>query len=208
MNLPLGGLVPLSTVDWPGRLAAVIFTRGCPWRCPYCHNRHLQRPQGETLDAAEVLRQLERRAGFIDGAVFSGGEPTMHAGLAEAMASVRALGLECALHTGGAYPERLAEILERGLVSWVGMDVKAPFSRYAEITGRQDSGEKARRSLDLLAASGVEYELRTTVWPRVLDEGALLQLAADVGLHGRGRWVLQQCRLPGAGGGNREIHQA
>lgn len=193
--LPIGGLVPLSTVDWPGKLAAVLFLRGCPWDCPYCHNRHLRRPSGEVLDAAEVFNQLARRVGFIDGVVFSGGEPTMHAGLREAIERVRSLGLECALHTGGAYPERLAELLERRLISWVGLDIKAPFARYGEITGREDSGAKARRSLEVLAASGVAYELRTTVWPPVLDESTLRQLAADLEPFGRGRWVLQQCRL-------------
>lgn len=194
LQLPLGGLVPLSTVDWPGKLAAVLFTRGCPWSCPYCHNPHLRRPQGEALDGHWVFEQLARRVGFIDGVVFSGGEPTLHPGLAEAMEGLRDLGLECALHTSGSFPERLAQILDRRLVSWVGLDIKAPFARYPEITGREDSGRLARRSLELLAAAGIEYELRTTVWPEVLDEDALRRMAADLEPFGRGRWVLQQCR--------------
>ena len=144
--VPVGGITPLTTIDWPGRLAAVLFLRGCPWLCPYCHNPEFQKVAGQHYPWEKVLAFLEKRRGFLDGVVFSGGEPTLHPGLACTLEQVRALGFKIALHTAGAYPGRLDDILKRGLVDWVGFDVKAPLDDYPRITGRADSGHRARRS--------------------------------------------------------------
>ena len=119
MTLRVGGLTPLSTTDWPGMLAAVVFCQGCPWRCGYCHNPDLIPARGDhEIPWEDVLAFLRRRQGLLDGVVFSGGEPTAQAGLADAMREVRALGFKIGLHTGGMYPQRLAAVLP--LVDWVG----------------------------------------------------------------------------------------
>ena len=125
--LLIGGLLPFTTIDYPGCLAAVLFCQGCPWRCRYCHNRHLL-PQkgGSALPWQDVLALLERRQGLLDALVFSGGEATLQAALPEAMRRVRAMGFKVGLHTAGPYPERLRECLP--LLDWVGMDLKAPFA--------------------------------------------------------------------------------
>ncbi|HOX44064.1 MAG TPA: anaerobic ribonucleoside-triphosphate reductase activating protein [Myxococcota bacterium] len=198
--LPVGGLVPLSTVDWPDRLAAVVFLRGCPWACGYCHNpdlRQAARPGQAGPGWDQLLKLLALRQGLLDGVVFSGGEPTAHAALGDALAEVRALGFGTALHTGGAYPEALAGLLARGLVDWVGFDVKGPFGDYARITGREDAGARARRSLESLVRSGVPFELRTTVDPRLLDEGCLQRMAGELRADGASTGghplVLQRC---------------
>jgi pyruvate formate lyase activating enzyme len=194
--LRVGGLTPLSATDWPGMLAAVVFCQGCPWRCRYCHNPHLIPARGDSeVPWEDVLALLRRRQGLLDGVVFSGGEPTAQAGLAEAMREVRALGFRIGLHTGGAYPRRLAEVLP--LVDWVGFDAKAPFDTYAGITGIEGSGEPARDSLALLLASGVEHEVRTTVHPALLDEAAVLALADELAARGVARQVLQPFRPQG-----------
>jgi pyruvate formate lyase activating enzyme len=198
-QLAVGGWTPLSTVDWPGVLASVIFTRGCPWRCPYCQNRHLQAAEGERLDFEKLLEQLARRVGFIEGVVFSGGEPTLQPGIIEAMESVRLLGLRCALHTGGAFPQVLERILELRLVDWIGLDIKAPFDLYHRVTGRPDSAGRARRSLELVASSGVEYELRTTVWPELLGPEELRRIVEELGPATARRLVLQGCQLSEGG---------
>ncbi|MBN2495937.1 MAG: anaerobic ribonucleoside-triphosphate reductase activating protein [Deltaproteobacteria bacterium] len=189
----VGGIQPLSVNDWPGQIAAVLFLRGCPWRCPYCHNPELQSARGETYGWTGVLNFLQTRRGLLDGVVFSGGEPCMQPNLAAAMAELRALGFATGLHTGGYYPERLAEILDGALVDWVGFDVKAAWDDYAQVTGRADSGARARRSLELLADSGVDYELRTTVWPALLTPERVEAMACDLGPRARGRLVLQRC---------------
>jgi len=202
-ELPVAGLTPLTTVDWPEQLAAVVFTRGCPWRCPYCHNPDLQKIEGQCYDWERVLGFLNMRRGLLDGVVFSGGEPCMHAALEDALSEVRALGFGTALHTGGAYPRRLAAILDAGLVDWVGFDVKAPWDDYPAITGRQDASARARRSLDILVASGVDYEIRTTVYTPVLTDERLTALATELARSGAKNLVLQPCLdrpdLPSAG---------
>ena len=195
-SLRVGGLTPLSATDWPGMLAAVVFCQGCPWRCRYCHNPHLIPARGDgEVPWEDVLAFLRRRQGLLDGVVFSGGEPTAQAGLADAMREVRALGFRIGLHTGGAYPRRLAEVLP--LVEWVGFDAKAPFDRYAGITGIEGSGEPARESLALLLASEVEHEVRTTVHPALLDDAAVLALADELATRGVERQVLQPFRPQG-----------
>lgn len=161
-TLRIGGITPLTTIDFPGRLAAVL----------YCQ-------------------------GLLDGVVFSGGEPTLQAGLPQALEEVRALGFATALHTGGMYPERLAAVLP--LLDWVGLDIKGPEHRYADITGAPGSGARAFESLALLQASPVAFECRTT-WHAGLYEAQELQALGDQ-LAGRGvrHWAVQVCRhVPGA----------
>jgi pyruvate formate lyase activating enzyme len=196
MTLRVGGLTPLSTTDWPGMLAAVVFCQGCPWRCAYCHNPDLIPAQSESeIPWDDVLAFLRRRQGLLDGVVFSGGEPTSQAGLADAMHDIRALGFRIGLHTGGAYPRRLAEVLP--LVDWVGLDVKAPFADYERITGIAASGAPALASLDAVLASGVDHEIRTTVHPALLSGAEIARLARDLSARGAKRYVIQPFRSQG-----------
>ncbi len=194
--LRVGGLTPLSTTDWPGMLTAVVFCQGCPWRCSYCHNPHLIPARGEhEIPWDEVLAFLHRRRGLLDGVVFSGGEPTAQSGLVDAVREVRALGFKIGLHTGGAYPRRLAGVLP--WLDWVGLDAKAPFTEYARITGVAGSGEAALASLDTVLASGVETEIRTTVHPSLLADAEVLALARTLAAHGVRRQRLQAFRSTG-----------
>lgn len=163
-DLRVGGLVGFSTVDFPGQLAAVVFTQGCPWRCRYCHNPHLQSFHAGTLAWGEVLAFLRRRTGLLDAVVFSGGEPTAQPALCEAILDARALGYRIGLHTAGIYPQRLRRVLP--LVDWVGLDVKGPLdARMDAVTRAPASARAARRALAAVRASGVPYELRTTLHP-------------------------------------------
>lgn len=194
--LRVGGLTPLSSTDWPGRLAAVVFCQGCPWRCGYCHNPDLIPAQaGSEIAWDEVMALLRRRQGLLDAVVFSGGEPTLQVALPDAMREVRALGFKVGLHTGGMYPRRLEAALP--WVDWVGLDVKAPFEAYAGVTGVDGSGARALESLQQLLASGVDYEVRTTVHPELLDDVALATLARDLAARGVRRYVVQAFRPQG-----------
>lgn len=194
--LRVGGLTPLTTIDFPGRLAAVVFCQGCPWRCGYCHNPQLipaDAPPALRWD--EVLAFLERRRGLLDGVVFSGGEPTLQAALPDALRAVRALGFETALHSAGMYPERLAAVLP--LLDWVGLDVKAPAEHYDAVTATPGGAGRVSQSLDLLLASGVDHECRTTWHPGLFGREELDRLGAGLKRRGVRRWQVQPCRLPG-----------
>lgn len=192
----VGGLAPLTTIDFPGRLAAVVFFQGCPWRCVYCHNPHLIPANAPPALAWEdALAFLERRRGLLDGVVFSGGEPTLQAALPEAMREVRALGFQVALHTAGMYPERLAAVLP--LVDWVGLDIKAPRAAYPRITGTPCAGDAVFESLSLILAAGVEHELRCTWPPGLLSATDLAQLDDELRAMGADRLVIQECRAAG-----------
>lgn len=195
-SLQVGGLTPLTTTDFPGQLAAVVFCQGCPWQCGYCHNPHLIPRNSETVqDWAEVMAFLRRRQGLLDAVVFSGGEPTLQSGLVDACREVRELGFKLGLHSAGTYPERLAEILPE--FDWVGMDIKAPFGDYERTTGVPGSGERARESLLHLLDSGIAHEVRTTVHPDLMNQESIIALARELATLGVRRYVLQQFRPQG-----------
>ncbi len=198
-GLRLGGLVPFTSIDYPGKLSAVVFVQGCPWRCGYCHNPHLQ-PRGAAPGPAwaEVMARLRRRAGLLDAVVFSGGEPTIDPALGEAMDEVRALGLSVGLHSAGTHPRRLREVLPR--VDWIGLDVKAPLDDDAlhdRTTGVRGSARAARESVHAVLASGTAHEFRTTAHPDLLDDDALLRLADGLARQGATHHALQVARPAG-----------
>jgi pyruvate formate lyase activating enzyme len=194
--LRVGGLTPLSTTDYPGCLSAVVFCQGCPWRCGYCHNPHLLPACGASEIAwSDIVSFLRRREGLLDAVVFSGGEPLAQAGLAEAMRTIRTMGFRVGLHTGGAYPSRLAEVLT--LVDWVGFDIKASFGEYTRITTVPRSGDRALESARLLLASNVAHEFRTTVHPHQHDPQTIERLAGELADLGARHYVLQEFRSEG-----------
>jgi anaerobic ribonucleoside-triphosphate reductase activating protein len=194
--LRVAGLTRLSTTDFPGRLAAVVFVQGCPWRCRYCHNPEIQsRREAPAISWQAVLDFLERRVGLLDGVVFSGGEPTVDRHLAAAIEQVRQRGFKVGLHTAGIYPDRLRALLPK--LDWVGFDVKAPFADYAMTTGVPLSGEQARLSFQHLLASGVEYEIRTTLHPDLLSPEMLRAMTVSLRRHGVEKFALQEFRADG-----------
>lgn len=192
MRLSIGGLTPLTTIDFPGHLAAVVFCQGCAWRCSYCHNPHLLAVGYDGEGWPRLRDFLSSRRGLLDGVVFSGGEPLFQSGLADAMKGVRTLGFKVALHTAGTHPRHLRRLLP--LLDWVGLDIKTAFEHYPQLTGVAGSGAKARESLMLLQESGVDYEVRTTAAPMLFDREGLLALAEELATLGVSRYVLQQCR--------------
>lgn len=195
-ELLVGGITPLTSTDFPGCLAAVLFCQGCPWQCGYCHNPHLIPPRAEQHQPwRDVVAFLERRQGLLDAVVFSGGEPTLQSALPDAIREVRALGFRIGLHTASPYPERLPDLLP--LLDWVGFDVKAPFDQYEAITGVPGSGAKARAGLALLLESGVAYEVRTTVHARLHRGEDLLRLADELQAMGVKNQVVQEFRTQG-----------
>ncbi|MBB3060331.1 anaerobic ribonucleoside-triphosphate reductase activating protein [Microbulbifer rhizosphaerae] len=193
IRLPIAGLTPLTTLDFPGHLACVVFTQGCPLRCGYCHNPQMIAPRrGESHEWQSILDFLESRRGLLEGVVFSGGEPTLHAGLPGAAAQVRAMGFKVALHTAGPYPGRLAALLP--LLDWVGLDVKGHGADYDRICGRAGIWQRHSRSLKLLLDSGIDFECRTTVHWRDFSLADVERMALSLADCGVRRYVLQKAR--------------
>ena len=204
-SLQIAGLVPMSTVDWPDHLTATVFMQGCPWNCFYCHNQALipTRTPG-AVAWAEVRELLERRRGLLDGVVFTGGEALRQDALADAAAEARAMGFAVGLHTAGAYPRRLADLVDSGLVDWVGLDIKALPEHYEVVVGRPGSGEKAWSCLEALvaarAAGGPEFEVRTTVVPGDITADDAVEVGQRVHDAGARVYALQQARSEGTSG--------
>lgn len=201
--LDVGALVPLSTVDWPGKSAAVLYLHGCPWECADCPRPMLRpRPAEAAVSWTAVLEFLDGRKGQLEAVVFSGGEPTLQAALAKSIAQVRRRGFRVALHTAGIYPRRLAQVLPS--CDWVAFEVKGPFEAYPALTGRVTGATAAAESLDLLVQSGVPHEVRTTWNARLHSSEGLLAMARGLAARGVREFVLQvpasraAPRVPGA----------
>jgi pyruvate formate lyase activating enzyme len=190
-DICVAGITPFTTIDFPGRLAGVFYLQGCPWRCRYCYNSEFWPvpPAGQNIPIEKILQFLDSRKGHLDGIVFSGGEPTIHAHLPVWIKAVKTMGFEIGIHTGGMVPERLAQVLP--FCSWVGLDIKAPFHLYEKVTQVAGSGDAARRSAELLLASGVGYEFRTTYHPDILSEDEVQEMARELAAMGCKHYVLQ-----------------
>ena len=200
-DLVIAGLVPMSTVDWPDHLSATVFTQGCPWNCFYCHNQALipTRTPG-AVAWQEVRALLGRRRGLLDGVVFTGGEALRQDALADAAREVVEMGFRVGLHTAGAYPRRLRDLVASGLVSWVGLDVKALPEHYQAVVGRPGAAAKAWESLRVLLEAGVPFEVRTTVVPGDVTADDAVEVARRVHEAGARVYALQQARGKGTTG--------
>jgi pyruvate formate lyase activating enzyme len=195
--MQIAGLQRCSMVDYPGKVAAVVFTPGCNMDCHYCHNRALLGRQAvEQHDLEAVLGFLTRRRRMLDGVVVTGGEPTLQPGLARFLRQVRDLGLAVKLDTNGTRPKVVQRLLESGLIDFLAMDLKAPFSRYGEICGVEVDAADLEETVELVLHSGIDHEFRTTFSP-LLTAGDVMQMAGVV--QGARRMVLQQYRAPAGG---------
>jgi pyruvate formate lyase activating enzyme len=161
--MKIGGLQPVTASDFPGRMAAIIFTQGCNFRCPFCHNSTLLSRDSDSLVPTDtVFSFLQRRQNLLGGVVISGGEPCLQEDLADFCAEIKKMGFALKVDTNGSRPEVLEDLLSRQLVDFIAMDVKAPLHRLQELTGTTPDTEKISRSISLIADSGVEHLFRTT----------------------------------------------
>ena len=187
------GLVKNSFVDYPGQIAAVVFTQGCNYDCFFCHNRLLIPFKGDLISEEEVFGFLKKRAGLLDGVVVTGGEPALQPDLADFIGKVKKLGYLVKLDTNGSMPLVVEGLLGKGLLDYVAVDYKAPFDRYEEVCCTKCDTDAVRRTIGILAESGVEYELRTTFIPQLGPEdiGRMLEEIAPVGT-----FALQHYKMP------------
>lgn len=188
-----GGLQKLTTLDFPGVVSAVVFTQGCNFTCPYCHNPALVTARGRgLLSRVDLLAFLHKRRGLLGGVVISGGEPTLQPNLLDFCREVKKLKYKVKLDSNGSNPAALQALIEARAVDYLAMDLKAPPAAYAAFTGQNGMAERLLKSVALLKESGLPHEFRTTCVSPFVNEEALNELAA---LAGESPWFLQHARL-------------
>ena len=189
----VAGLVPFTTIDYPGCLAAVVFFKGCPLCCPFCHNPDLQKNDGKgEIEWTDILSFLSSRKGKLDGVVLSGGEPLMQPDVIEIAKQIKELGFKVGIHTSGVYPDKLRKMMP--YIDWVGLDIKAPWDKYDIVCGRPQMGTKVKESLSLLLANGISFEARTTCDPDCLTPTDVLEIASALKKEGVKTYAMQHYR--------------
>ncbi len=189
----VAGLVPFTTIDYPGCLAAVVFFKGCPLKCPFCHNPNLQENDGKgEMKWADVLSFLSKRQGKLDAVVLSGGEPLMQPDIVDLARQVKELGFKVGIHTSGVYPEKLRQMVT--YIDWVGLDIKAPWDKYDNVCGRSQMADKVKESLSFLLEQGIAFETRTTCDPDCLVPEDVWAIAKELKADGVKTYALQHYR--------------
>lgn len=193
-SVPIGGVQKVSLVDYPGQVAAVLFTIGCNMRCGYCHNPELVLPDryADTIAEEDVLLFLESRKGKLNGVVISGGEPTMHWGLPALVARIKAMGFLVKLDSNGTHPDMIAWMLREKMLDFVAMDIKGPLEKYQAIAAYPIDTAAVQRTIELLRYSDIEYEFRTTVVKSQLAPGDFTGIGELI--KGAPRFALQRFR--------------
>ncbi|MGJ7044840.1 anaerobic ribonucleoside-triphosphate reductase activating protein [Thermoanaerobacterium thermosulfurigenes] len=181
--------LPVSMVDYPGKIATTVFVSGCNFVCPYCHNSQLIKSKKPVKSEAEFLEYLDKRKNLIDGVCITGGEPTLWDGLYDFIKDIKDLGFSAKLDTNGSRPDVIERILNDDLVDYIAMDVKAPKNKYGLFVKNNEDIEKIVKSINLIKNSRIDYEFRTTVNENILS----LEDFSSIGdlISGSRRYVLQ-----------------
>ena len=188
----IGGFQKFSLIDYPGKICAIIFTQGCNFRCPYCHNPELVNPKlfQEPIDADDIFRFLEKRKGKLDAVEITGGEPTLQPDLIEFMRKIKAMGFLIKLDTNGTNPEVVEKIIKNKLVDYIAMDVKAPLEKYEKVVRAKVDKQKIKEAISLIMNSHIDYEFRTTVTKSILTKEDIIDIAKTI--KGSKLYVLQK----------------
>lgn len=175
-----GGLQKTTLVDYPGKVAATVFAIGCNFRCPYCHNPELVLPElikkQPKITEKEILNFLKEHQELLEGICITGGEPTLQPDLIDFIKKVKSLGFSVKLDTNGSFPDILKNLIEKKLIDYIAMDVKAPKQKYEIFTLGNVSIEDINESIELLKQDKIDYEFRTTLAPDILDENDILAI--------------------------------
>ena len=213
------GFAKMTLLDYPSKVACTVFTSGCNFRCPFCHNALLVEENGETYSEEEILEFLEKRKGLLDGVCVTGGEPLLQPDIEEFISKIKAMGYSVKLDTNGSFPEKLISLVEKGLIDYVAMDVKNCMEKYALSVGIENfNTQNIEKSIDFLLTGAVDYEFRTTVvaehhdiqdieaigrrikgakryfLQKFVDSGCLL----EEGLHAHGNETMEEMRVKAA----------
>ena len=174
----IGGLQKVSLIDYPGKICATVFTQGCNFRCPYCHNPELVDPDlfGECESEDGLMSFLNKRKGKLDAVSITGGEPTIQQDLIAFVRRVKNIGYFVKIDTNGSNPEVMHEIIDEKLIDYIAMDIKAPLKKYKKVTQSNIDDSKILQSIEMIITSGIPYEFRTTLLKSRLTEGDILEI--------------------------------
>lgn len=159
----VSGFQKSSLIDYPEKISAIIFTQGCNFKCPYCHNPELIGTFCSAKNVIEIFDFLKTRIGKLDGVVITGGEPTLHEDLPEFIQKIKEMGFLIKLDTNGTNPKMLEKLLDTKLIDYVAMDIKAPVEKYNEVVCAKVDTAKILKSIAIVKSYNVDYEFRTTV---------------------------------------------
>lgn len=173
------GLQKTTLLDFPEKLACTVFTGGCNFRCPFCHNASLVLNSGaiEEIPEDDFFSYLSRRKGVLDGVCITGGEPLLNSDIFEFIKKIRSYGLLVKLDTNGSMPDRLEALLDAGLVDYVAMDIKNAPTKYALTAGVDEYPAEIERSIDIIIKKAPEYEFRTTVVRELHEKEDIIKIA-------------------------------
>lgn len=193
--MKIGGFQKNSMIDFPGLISSVIFTAGCNFVCPYCHNPDLvgkvKPGGGDPIDEGEVFSFLEKRQGLIDGVVITGGEPTLHRDLERFMIKVKELGFRVKLDTNGTRPETVKAFIEEGLVDYIAMDIKTSLEGYHLVAGDGFDTQTVASTIAIIMEQAPDYEFRTTCIKPLINLERMDKIGTMI--KGAVRYILQPC---------------
>ena len=179
--MKIAGFQKLTLLDFPGKVACILFTQGCNFRCPYCQNSGLIGHENEELvSEEEIFSYLNKRKGVIDGVVISGGEPTVQSDLEFFMKKIKDMGFLVKLDTNGTNPDLIERIIKAGLVDYIAMDIKNVLPLYVDVASVKASTEKLKRSIEIIKSSSIDHEFRTTIIKNIHDIDKLSQICGYV----------------------------
>jgi pyruvate formate lyase activating enzyme len=188
--MKIGGFQKTSLLDYPDRISAIVWTSGCNFRCPFCYNKKLALGTTELFPEDEILSFLSKRKEQLEGVVISGGEPLLQEDIVDFIEKIKKLNFPVKIDTNGAFPKKLGELLEKQLVDYVAMDVKAPRGKYRELVGVDVDVSKIETSIDVIKSKAPAYEFKTTFIPTLLKKEDIIEIATW--LEGADVYYLQQ----------------
>jgi len=194
--MKLGGLQKHTLIDFPGNIACTVFTIGCNFKCPFCHNPELVLPslfpkREDQVQVSDLFSFLNKRKGLVDGVVITGGEPCIHPDLAEFCHTIKEMGFRVKLDTNGTRPHTLELLFKEQLVDYVAMDIKSNPATYSFAAGVEVNFKSVQQSIDLIIKNAPAYEFRTTCVNSLMDE----KIIKDIGklIKGAKKYILQPC---------------
>ncbi len=192
--MKIGGLIKSSMIDYPGKISCVVFTCGCNFICPYCHNRELIKSVDENVDTgfdlSKIMEFLEKRKGFLDGVVITGGEPTLQKNLIPFCKKIKQAGFQIKIDSNGSHPEIIKQLIDENIVDYLAMDIKAEPSQYTPLLSKINYSNTILKSIELIMASNVKYEFRTTCAKPFVNE-TMIKKVGEI-IKGARLYVLQK----------------